>query len=69
MLLTGLSKTENVPVTLEFLKWVTKTINEPSEVVQTYGEAFQVLEFLANAGVVELTAVEDTPGAYTIKKI
>lgn len=69
VLLTGLSSTESVPVTLQFLEWVTKIINEPSEVVQTYGEAFQVLQFLETAGVVELTAVEDNPGAYTIKKL
>lgn len=69
MLLAGLSTTEPVPVTLQFLQWVSTTINEPSEVVQTYGEAFQVLEFLANAGVVELTPVHDNPGAYTIKRI
>lgn len=69
VLLTGLSQTESVPVTLQFLEWVTKNINEPSEVVQTYGEAFQVLQFLANAGVVELTPVDANPGAYTIKKL
>lgn len=69
MLLTGLSSTESVPVTLQFLEWVTKTINEPSEVVQTYGEAFQVLQFLETAGVVELTAVHNNPGAFTIKKL
>lgn len=68
VLLAGLSQTENTPVTLQFLEWVTKTINEPSEVVQTYGEAFQVLKFLETAGVVELTPVENNPGAYTIKK-
>ncbi len=68
-LLTGLSSTKSVPVTLQLLEWVTKTINEPSEVVQTYGEAFQVLQFLETAGVVELTPVEDNPGAYTIRKL
>ena len=68
VLLTGLSTTEQVPVTLQFLEWVTTIINEPSEVVQTYGEAFQVLEFLATAGVVELTPVPNNPGAYTIRK-
>lgn len=67
-LLLGLSETEQVPVTLQFLEWVTKIINEPSEVVQTYGEAFEVLKFLENAGVVELTPVHDNPGAYTIRK-
>lgn len=69
VLLTGLSTTESVPVTLQFLDWVSKTINEPSEVVQTYGETFQVLEFLETAGVVELTPVKDNPGAYTIRKL
>lgn len=69
VLLTGLSTAESVPVTLQFLDWVSKTINEPSEVVQTYGEAFQVLQFLETAGVVELTPVKDSPGAYTIRKL
>lgn len=68
-LLTGLSATEAVPVTLQLLEWVTNTINEPSEVVQTYGEAFQVLQFLENAGVVELTPVENNPGAYLLRKL
>lgn len=68
-LLTGLSATESVPVTLQFLEWVTATINAPSEVVQTYGEAFQVLEFLANARVVELLPIPNSPGTYTIRKL
>lgn len=68
VLLTGLSQTESIPVTLQFLEWVTEVINQPSVVVQTYGEAFQVLQFLATAGVVELTPVYNNPGAYTIKK-
>lgn len=69
VLLAGLSETESIPVTLQFLEWVTKIINEPSEVVQTYGEAFQVLQFLETAGVVELTAIHNNPGAYTIRKL
>ena len=69
VLLAGLSTAEQVPVTLQFLEWVTEVINEPSEVIQTYGEAFQVLEFLAQAQVVELTPLADNPGAYTIRKI
>lgn len=67
-LLAGLSTTEPHAVTLQFLEWVSKTVNEPSEVVQTYGEAFQVLQFLETAGVVELTPVPNSPGAYTIRK-
>ena len=69
ILLAGLSSDEATPVTLQFLEWVTETINAPSVVVQTYGEAFQVLEFLAQAGVVELTTIPNNPGAYTIKKV
>lgn len=68
-LLAGLSQTEETPVTLEFLTWVADTINEPSEVVQTYGETFQVLQFLETAGVVELSVRENLPGAYTIRKL
>lgn len=68
ILLAGLSTTEPTPVTLGFLEWVTTVVNEPSEVVQTYGEAFQVLQFLETARVVELLEV---PGqdAFTIRKI
>lgn len=69
MLLAGLSTTESTPVTLQFLEWVTHIVNAPSEVVQTYGEAFQVLEFLANARVVELLPIPDSPGTYTIRKL
>ena len=67
-LLAGLSITEPHAVTLQFLEWVTAVINEPSEVVQTYGEAFQVLQFLETAGVVELTKIPGTE-VYTIKRI
>lgn len=68
-MIAGLGATEAVPVTLQLLEWVTKVINEPSVVIQTYGEAFQVLEFLAQAQVVELIPVENNPGAYTIRKL
>ena len=67
-LLDGLSSSEPHAVTLQFLQWVTKIINEPGEVVQTYGEAFQVLQFLETAGVVEITQVPGTK-IYTIKKL
>lgn len=69
ILLAGLSETKSVPVTLQLLKWVTEVVNEPSEVVQTYGEAFQVLQFLETARVVELLEVAEQPGAYTIRKL
>lgn len=56
-------------VTLQLLKQVSVIINEPSVVVQTYGETFQVLEFLAKANAVELT--ETSPGSkqYKIRKL
>lgn len=69
VLLAGLSSTEPVPVTLQFLKHVSEIVNKPSVVLQTYGEAFQVLEFLAQAKAVELLPVENNPGAYTIRKL
>jgi hypothetical protein len=69
ILLAGLSTTEAVPVTLGFLEWVTEVVNKPSEVVQTYGEAFQVLQFLETARVVELLEMADQPGVYTIRKL
>lgn len=68
ILLAGLSETEAQPVTLEFLSWVSATVNEPSVLVQTYGEAFKVLEFLAAARVVELLKIPDTE-IHTIKRI
>lgn len=67
-LLAGLSSTEAIPVTMDYLTEVSRIINAPSTVVQTYGEAFQVLEFLAQAQVIELIPVEDNPGAYLIRK-
>lgn len=68
-LLAGLSTTEVIPVTLDYLATVSRIINEPSTVVQTYGEAFQVLEFLAQAQVLELIPVENNPSAYLIRKL
>ena len=69
ILLAGLSVTEPTPITLQFLEWVSDVVNEPSVVVQTYGEAFQVLQFLENARVVEILEVANNPGAYTIRKL
>jgi hypothetical protein len=68
ILLAGLSTTEPTPVTLKFLEWVTEVVNEPSVVVQTYGEAFQVLQFLETARVVELLEIPEKD-AFTIRKL
>lgn len=64
-----LSITEYQPVTLDYLKRVSDIINEPSPVVQTYGEAFQVLEFLATAKAVELVPVDGEQKQYKIRKL
>ena len=68
ILLAGLSTTEPTPVTLGFLEWVTEVVNKPSVVVQTYGEAFQVLQFLETARVVELLEIPEKD-AFTIRKL
>lgn len=68
ILLAGLSTTEPTPITFQFLEWVSEVVNEPSEVVQTYGEAFQVLQFLETARVVEILEVPEQ-NAFTIRKL
>jgi hypothetical protein len=67
--LSELSITEYQPVTLDYLKRVSDIINEPSPVVQTYGEAFQVLEFLATAKAVELVPLDGEQKQYKIRKL
>lgn len=67
-LLTGLSATDYTPVTLEYLRYVSDTINVPNIIVQTYGEAFQTLVFLDTAKVIEL--VKDTEAEiFKIRKL
>ena len=68
-LLAGLSHAEYQLVTLEFLKTVSEIVNEPGTIVQTFGEAFQVLDFLATANVVELVPAEGKLGVYKIRKL
>jgi len=67
-LLAGLSDTEYTVVTLDYLKHVSDTVNKPSTVIQTYGEAFQVLEFLATARAIEMKLDHGT-NIYKIRKI
>lgn len=67
-LLAGLSDTEYRTVTLDFLEQVSQIVNEHSVLVQTFGEAFQVLEFLHDAKAVELVLLDEAEGAYKIKK-
>jgi hypothetical protein len=54
---------------MQYLKHVSDIINEPSPVVQTYGEAFQVLEFLATARAVELVPLDGEQKQYKIRKL
>jgi hypothetical protein len=68
-LLNELFTGEFQPVTLQLLETVTHIVNEPSTVVQTYGEAFQTLEFLAQARAVELIPIEAGSQQYKIRKL
>lgn len=56
-------------MTLDYLKIVSEIVNEPSTIIQTFGEAFQVLEFLAQAHAIELVTVDDKSGVYKIRKL
>lgn len=47
---------------------MSEIINESSVVVQTYGEAFQTLEFLAQAKAIELVKDSDTE-IFKIRKL
>jgi hypothetical protein len=67
--LSELSTTEYQIVTMQYLKHVSDIVNEPSPVVQTYGEAFQVLEFLATARAVELVPLDGEQKQYKIRKL
>ena len=54
-------------VTLDFLTQVRDLVNQETTIVTTYGEAFQVLEFLAKAKAVELEPAEKA-GVFKIRK-
>ena len=55
-------------VTLEYLNRVAKIVNEPQMIVGTYGEVFKVLEFLAQAGAIELVPDTTQPGVHKLRK-
>lgn len=54
-------------VTLDFLQTVHDLVNVDEQLVQTYGEAFEILRYLENAGVVELEPAEEH-GVFKIRK-
>lgn len=54
-------------VTLDFLTQVRDLVNKETTIITTYGEAFQVLEFLAKAKAVELEPAEKA-GVFKIRK-
>jgi hypothetical protein len=65
--LTQLHTEEWRLVTLDFLKIVHDLINAEEQLIQTYGEAFEVLQYLEKAGVVELEPAEEH-GVFKIRK-
>ena len=54
-------------VTLDFLQTVHDLVNAQEKLIQTYGEAFEILRYLENAGVVELEPAEEH-GVFKIRK-
>lgn len=54
-------------VTLDFLRLVHDLVNKDQQLIQTYGEAFEVLRYLENAQVVELEPAEKH-GVFKIRK-
>jgi hypothetical protein len=68
-LLSDIITDEFQPVTLELLEQVTRTVNMYGEMIQTYGEAFQTLEFLAQARAVELVPTNSDATQFKIRKL
>jgi len=54
-------------VTLDFLQTVHDLVNVNEQLIQTYDEAFEVLRYLEQAGVVELEPAEEH-GVFKIRK-
>lgn len=67
-LLTTLSDSEWQTVTIAFLNNAAKIINTPQTVLFTYGEVFKALEYLAQAGIIELVPDETEPSVYKLRK-
>ena len=67
--LVGNLSTEWKIVSLAYLKEVHDTINAESNIIQTYGDAFEILEYLANAKVIDLVPLEGEDNVYKIRKI
>jgi hypothetical protein len=68
-LLNEIFTDEFQPVTLGLLEQVTNTVNMHGEMIQTYGEAFQTLEFLAQARAVELVPLNGDATQFKIRKL
>lgn len=69
VLLSTLIDNEYQEVSLPFLAMVSGIINNPTTIVETYGEAFRVLEFLAEAKVVELVPIAPELNQFKIRKL
>lgn len=63
-----LSKDEWVPVTVGYLQKIAGLLNRDNTLVNTYGETFEVLEFLRDGGAVELTLLDGSANMYKIRK-
>lgn len=63
-----LSKDEWTPVTIAYLEKIAKLVNVNNKLVETYGQAFEVLEFLRDGGAVELALIDGTTSMYKIRR-
>jgi hypothetical protein len=63
-----LSKDEWTPVTIAYLEKIAKLVNVNNKLVETYGQAFEVLEFLRDGGAVELQLLKGTTNIYKIRR-
>lgn len=66
-LLTHLHTEDWRLITLDFLNIVHDLVNKDEKLITTYGEAFEVLQYLEKAGVVELEPAEEH-GVFKIRK-
>jgi hypothetical protein len=67
--LCGKISTEWEVVSLDFLEQVCDIINKAKPIINTYGDAFEVLEYLHTAKVLELKLLAKDTGIYKIRKI
>jgi hypothetical protein len=67
--LVGNLSTDWQEVSISYLKEVHDIINSKKSIIKTYGDAFDILQYLHNVNVVELVPVDTHDGIYKIRKV